>query len=153
MIRPMTEEDLDQVLIIEKEAFADHWTKEAYLYDLNENPFSSLAVYEKNGKIIGVIGYYILFEDGQITTLAVLKEYRGQGIANELMEYAIDSCDQQGCCQLSLEVRVSNTPAINLYQKHGFETVNIRKGYYENGEDAHFMLKALGGNYDESISD
>ena len=149
MIRPMTEEDLDQVLIIEREAFQDHWTREAYLYDLNENPFPSLVIYEE----IGVIGYYILFEDGQITTIAVLKEHRRKKIADQLMTYAIDACNQEGCCVLSLEVRVSNEPAIHLYKKHGFETVNIRKGYYENGEDAYLMLKALGGNYDESLSD
>lgn len=153
MIRPMTEQDLDEVLIIEREAFQDHWSREAYLYDLNENPFSSLDVYEKDGHIVGVIGYYILFEDAQITTLAVLKENRREGIADQLMTHAIEQCNKQGCCTCSLEVRVSNIPAISLYKKYEFETVNIRKGYYENGENAYLMVKALGGNYDESLSD
>lgn len=148
MIREMTIDDLDQVMIIEKESFNEHWKRKDFEYEINENAFSNMVVYEKENKILGILGYYILFDDAQITTIATLKEARGQGIATELMEYLIEDCNKKQCSVLSLEVRKSNSKAQNLYKKFEFIEMNIRKGYYEDGEDALFMMKALGGNYE-----
>ena len=103
---------------------------------------------EEEKKILGILGYYILFDDAQITTIATLKEARGRGIATKLMEYLIDDCNKKQCSVLSLEVRESNLKAQNLYRKFDFIEMNVRKGYYEDGEDALFMMKALGGNYE-----
>lgn len=153
MIRKMTLQDLDQVLVIEKEAFHDHWPRSSYEYELCENDFSTLLVYEENHEILGVIGYYILFDEAQITTLATKEIAKRKGIARQLMNAMIQDCDKKLCCTISLEVRVSNTAAIQLYNSFDFITVNIRKGYYEDGEDAYLMVKALGGGYcDEDIS-
>lgn len=148
MIREMILDDLDQVMIIEKEAFDEHWKRKDFEYEINENPFSNMVVYEKDNKILGILGYYILFDDAQITTIATLKEARGQHIATELMEYLINDCNEKHCSVLSLEVRKSNYKAQNLYKKFEFIEMNVRKGYYEDGEDALFMMKALGGNYE-----
>ena len=148
MIRKMTIHDLDQVMIIEKEAFDEHWKRKDFEYEIIENEFSHMYVYEEDNKIIGIIGYYILFDDAQITTIAVLKETRGKKIATQMMEFAIKDCNKKMCSQLSLEVRQSNYKAINLYKKFDFIEMNIRKAYYEDGEDAIFMMRALGGNYD-----
>ncbi len=148
MIREMTINDLDQVMIIEKESFNEHWKRKDFEYEINENAFSNMVVYEKENKILGILGYYILFDDAQITTIATLKEARGQGVATELMEYLIEDCNKKQCSVLSLEVRKSNFKAQNLYKKFEFIEMNIRKGYYEDGEDALFMMKALGGNYE-----
>lgn len=148
MIREMTIDDLDQVMIIEKESFNEHWKRKDFEYEISENAFSNMVVYEKENKILGILGYYILFDDAQITTIATLKEARGQGIATELMEYLIEDCNKKQCSVLSLEVRKSNSKAQNLYKKFEFIEMNIRKGYYEDGEDALFMMKALGGNYE-----
>ena len=148
MIREMTIDDLDQVMIIEKESFNEHWKRKDFEYEISENAFSNMVVYEKENKILGILGYYILFDDAQITTIATLKDARGQGIATELMEYLIEDCNKKQCSVLSLEVRKSNSKAQNLYKKFEFIEMNIRKGYYEDGEDALFMMKALGGNYE-----
>ena len=148
MIREMTIDDLDQVMIIEKESFNEHWKRKDFEYEISENAFSNMLEYEKENKILGILGYYILFDDAQITTIATLKEARGQGIATELMEYLIEDCNKKQCSVLSLEVRKSNSKAQNLYKKFEFIEMNIRKGYYEDGEDALFMMKALGGNYE-----
>ena len=110
--------------------------------------FSHMYVYEENKRVLGIIGYYILFDDAQVTTIAVLKEARGKGIATKMMEAMIKDCNSKMCSQLSLEVRQSNQKAINLYEKFDFIEMNIRKAYYEDGEDAIFMMRALGGNYD-----
>lgn len=148
MIREMTIDDLNQVMIIEKESFNEHWKRKDFEYEINENIYSNMVVYEKENKILGILGYYILFDDAQITTIATLKEARGQGIATKLMEYLIDDCNKKQCSVLSLEVRKSNFKAQSLYKKFEFIEMNIRKGYYEDGEDALFMMKALGGNYE-----
>lgn len=146
MIRDMKPDDLDQVMIIEREAFCDHWKRSDFEYEICENEFSHMKVCEKEGRIIGMIGYYILFDDAQITTLAVLKEAQNQGIASKLMENMVQDCNERKCSVLSLEVRKSNEKAISLYKKFDFIEMNIRKSYYEDGEDAIFMMKALGGN-------
>ena len=148
MIREMRINDLDQVMIIERESFNEHWKRKDFEYEINENAFSNMMVYEKDNKILGILGYYILFDDAQITTIATLKEARGQHIATELMEYLINDCNQKECSVISLEVRKSNLKAQNLYKKFDFIEMNVRKGYYEDGEDALFMMKALGGNYE-----
>ncbi len=153
MIRKMTLEDLDQVMEIEKQAFHDHWPRSAYEYELKENEFSTLLVYEENKQVLGIIGYYILFDEAQITTIATRSDAKRRGIARKLMDAMIQDCDEKLCCTVSLEVRKSNFPAIQLYESYEFITVNVRKGYYEDGEDAYLMIKALGGGYrDEDIS-
>ena len=148
MIREMRICDLDGVMEIEKEAFHEHWKREDFEYEIQENEFSHMLVYEKDNKILGILGYYILFDDAQITTLAVLKEAQGKHIATELMNMLVEECTKKGCSVISLEVRKSNDKAIHLYKKFEFVEMNIRKGYYENGEDALLMMKALGGNYE-----
>ena len=148
MIRKMIINDLDQVMIIEKESFNEHWKRKDFEYEINENPYSNMVVYEKDNKILGILGYYILFDDAQITTIAVRENCRGKRVATQLMEYLIKDCNRRECSVLSLEVRKSNQKAINLYKKFEFVEMNIRKGYYEDGEDAIFMMRALGGNYE-----
>ena len=148
MIREMTIYDLDQVMIIEKEAFNDHWKRKDFEYEILENDFSNMVVYEEDNCILGVLGYYILFDDAQITTIATLKKARGKGIATKLIEYMIDDCNSKECSVLSLEVRKSNLAAQKLYKKFDFIEMNIRKSYYEDGEDAIFMMRALGGNHE-----
>lgn len=148
MIRKMQLDDLDQVMNIEIEAFHEHWKRRDFEYEIVENEFSHMYVYEEENRILGIMGYYILFDDAQITTIAVLKEAQGRKIASTMMEAIIKDCNEKKCSQISLEVRLSNINAIHLYEKYEFIEMNIRKGYYEDGEDALFMMKALGGNYE-----
>lgn len=147
LIREMQLADLQQVMEIENEAFRDHWKVSAYEYELNENEYSTLLVCEENHQIIGVCGYYHLFEDAQVITIATHCDWRQRGIGQMMLNAMIDGANQAGCCTFSLEVRVSNFAAIEMYKKNEFIEMNIRKSYYEDGEDAYFMMRALGGNY------
>ena len=61
----------------------------------------------------------------------------------------LKDAEEEGCEVISLEVRVSNERAIRLYQKSGFIKAAVRKGYYENGEDADLMIRPLGGRTDD----
>ncbi len=150
MIRPMTEGDLNSVLAIERLSFSSPWTYDNFLYELRDNPFSSCYVYEEEGKILGYAMMWTLFEDGDITNIAVHPEYRKQGIAQKLLDTLFEEAKNAGLEYLHLEVRVSNEKALRLYKKNGFETLRIRKGYYSGtNEDAYEMWKAIGGDHDE----
>lgn len=88
-------------------------------------------------KIAGMIGLELIAGDGEISNVAVLPQYRRQGIAHALMEQVLSEGQQEGCTAFTLEVRAGNTAAIALYESFGFRTEGVRKGYYEKpAEDA-----------------
>lgn len=145
-MRPMTEEDLPRIMELEKQCFPEStWPESEYLYELRENPFSSLHVLEADGKICGYIDWWILYDKAQLATIGVAPECRGRGYAKAMLEECIRDANEKGCETLSLEVRVSNAPAIALYRSYGFIDAAVRKRYYENGEDAILMVLPLGG--------
>lgn len=146
MIELMKESDLSEVLQLENELFTSPWSYDSYLYDLKENPYSSNFIFRIDGKIAGYCGLWCLFEQAQITNIAVNKIYQRQHIGTKLMEYMEKIAIKNGCETISLEVRVSNDAAINLYKKNGYEIISVRKGYYQdNHEDAWLMMKGIGG--------
>lgn len=144
-IREMKIEDLKRVVELENELFLSPWNEEDFIHELKENPMSGYYIIENNQLIIGYIGLWFLGDQCQITTIATDKEYQGQGYASQLMEYAIEKSEALHYQNINLEVRVSNTSAIALYQKYDFKNVAIRKRYYSNGEDAYLMIKELEG--------
>lgn len=84
---------------------------------------------------------------GSVMMGQVAAAYRGQQYAHLLMDVMIATANQEQCETISLEVRVSNEAAHKLYEHYDFIKVNVRKAYYQdNGEDADFLIKALGGN-------
>lgn len=146
MIRKMTLEDLEEVLKIENESFFTPWSKQQYLYELNENPYSNLYVYTIDDKIVGYCDLWLIFEHAEIATIAVSKDYRKNHIGQKLMEHIELLAIENGCETISLEVRVSNQSAINLYKKCGFITINTKKSYYKTSsgfEDGYFMMKGI----------
>lgn len=154
MIRKINDSDLQEVVNLENLLFADDpWTKSAWLYEMHENPFACILVCTIEEKVVGYIDYWIIYEQMQIANIAVHPAFQRQGLAQEMMNFAINEAIHKGCETLSLEVRVSNIKAINLYEKNGFITVSTRKGYYSNGEDAYLMVKPIGGLNDITVSD
>jgi ribosomal-protein-alanine N-acetyltransferase len=151
MNRDMREDDLEQILILEKELFTSCWKEEDYLYELNDNPYSTLRVIEENNEIIAYGGVWCLFDQAQITTIGVAKKYQGKGYSKILMDELIKIAVENNCDTISLEVRISNFKAISLYQNYGFININTRKNYYaDNNEDAYLMMKGIGGIVDVS---
>ncbi|MFP3309514.1 MAG: N-acetyltransferase [Acidilobus sp.] len=87
---------------------------------------------------------------GHVISIAVLAEYRRRGVGSALMKEAIDVLSSKyDVDAVYLEVRVSNEPAIRMYEKFGFKKVRIIKGYYRDGEDAYVMVKRLKPIVDE----
>lgn len=144
MLRLMKEADLPIVLELEEQLFTSTWKMDDFLYEMNENPFSQMFVWEENSEIVGYMGIWIIFEQAQLTNLAVNKKYQGKGYGRLLLEKGISICQEAGCEIMTLEVRQSNVVAKSLYQSCGFEKVSVKKDYYQdNHEDADVMMKGL----------
>ncbi|MGB9839841.1 ribosomal protein S18-alanine N-acetyltransferase [Thermovenabulum sp.] len=140
----MTEEDLKEVIEIEKRSFTNPWSKYAFLSELKENRFSTYIVIRAEGRVVGYGGMWIIFDEAHVTNIAVLPEYRGLGIGELIMRTLIDLAKKRSVMKMTLEVRKSNFVAQNLYQKLGFKPTGIRRGYYtDNNEDAIIMWKDI----------
>ena len=105
--------------------------------DLLNNPFSHYLIYLDNNKILGYLNYYLIYDRVEIANFLVLKEHRNNGIGSKLLDYLINNIDYSN---ITLEVKETNDPAINLYLKKGFSKVAKREGYY-NGIDGILMEK------------
>lgn len=146
MIRVMSIADLDAVVEIEHEAFSHPWSKEDFEVELQSNPYAQYFVLEEDEEIIAYLGIWLIYERAQITTIAVRKEFRGRAYSKKLMEFLTKLCLENQVEEISLEVRVSNLKAINLYYSFGFKEQGIRKDYYQdNHEDAYLMVSVLKG--------
>lgn len=139
--RLMTEEDVPAVHQIEEAVFPTPWTLESFYNEMNLNKQAHYIVAENGqGQIIGFCGMWVVLDDSQITNVAVLPTGRGQGIGEALMRESIELAKSMAVTIMSLEVRVTNVVAQNLYRKLGFQDGGIRKGYYtDNQEDALVM--------------
>lgn len=144
MIRLMSEADLPCIMTLENELFSLAWKEEDYLYELNENEYSTLWVLEVDGVIAAYAGLWIMFEQAQITTIATSKTFQRKGYGDQLLSYIEKFASINGAETISLEVRVSNVSAQKLYKKHDYITVSTRKAYYsDNHEDAYLMMKGI----------
>ena len=98
------------------------------------------SVFNEQDELIGYCGIWQILEEAHITNIAVSPEYRRKHIGEALLKTIIDNCYRNMVKFITLEVRVSNTPAISLYEKYGFKSLGTRKGYYQdNNEDALIM--------------
>ena len=139
--RRMTIDDVKAVHKIELATFPTPWTLDSFYYEMTENQFAHYLVAEdENGEIIGFCGIWLVIDAAQITNVAVVQSVRGQGIGETLMREAMRVAEEANMDVMSLEVRVTNTVAQNLYRKLGFQDGGLRKGYYtDNQEDALVM--------------
>lgn len=144
MIRKMNLEDADRVYQIENESFFEPWSKKRLLKEFEENFFLKHFVYEKDGKVIGFYIISCISDLVEIFTIAIDKDYRGQGIGSELLEHLIQVAKDNGAKEIWLEASTRNEAAVNLYQKYGFNIQSTRKNYYQKtGEDAYNMIRTL----------
>lgn len=144
MIRKMNLEDADRVYQIENESFFEPWSKKRLLKEFEENSFLKHFVYEKDEKVIGFYIISCISDLVEIFTIAIDKDYRGQGIGSELLEHLIQVAKDNGAKEIWLEASTRNEAAVNLYQKYGFNIQSTRKNYYQKtGEDAYNMIRTL----------
>lgn len=142
-ILKVSHSDLDKILEIENESFIKPFKKENFLYELDENPFSRFYKLVIDNEIIGFLLLYVTFDSSSIVQIAIQKDKRNQGFAEFLLQNVEKLLIKEEVNFITLEVRVSNIPARKLYKKLGYEEINIKKGYYEDGEDAIYMVKGI----------
>lgn len=140
MIKQIKENDIEKISELERLCFLDAWSKPMLTEEIKkDNSFFFGAV--KNDELVGYILLNKCLDEAQILKICVLKEYRGQGIGKELIDFSVKNIPDLKI--INLEVRKSNIPAIKLYESKGFEIVGERKKYYKNNEDAVLMTKLL----------
>ena len=144
LIREMTLEDIAQAVEIEKSCFSTPWSENSFRDSIKREDTLFLVCEEDaldSGKYItGYVGMYISFDEANITNVAVLPEYRKKGYANTLISFAKERMREKEVEHIFLEVRVSNLPAISLYEKQGFQNLGVRKNFYDHPrEDAYIM--------------
>ena len=138
-ILPLNEGHLAQVTAIEAAVFSDPWSESAFRGEM-DNPGSRFLVAEQEGQVLGYLGMQLVLDEGYISNVAVAPPCRRQGIGAKLMAAAVDIARQEKLSLLTLEVRVSNTAAIALYERYGFQTLGRRRGFYRfPREDAYVM--------------
>lgn len=134
-----TKEELARAAYIEKTCLSTAWSEK----QISELPPSAtyICAFCEN-ELCGIASMYIIAGEGQIMNLAVLPEYRRNGIADALMNALLSVAREHECELLTLEVEEGNSGAISLYNKHDFAITGRRKGFY-NGNDALNMEKKL----------
>lgn len=152
--REFTIKDLDQVITINKKCLPENYPG-GFFIDIYERFPKSFLVSEivKSKEVIGYIMGRIerglsnygfrLTKKGHIVSVAVLHEYRKNGVGYDLVSKSLEAMRDYGASEFVLEVRESNIAAIALYKKLGFENSKTLKGYYSDGEDAYLMSKRL----------
>ena len=144
MIRTMTVADTDKVYRIETSSFFRPMPKKDLVSDIEKNKHKRHFVYEKNGETVGFYIISKILDEVEIYTIAVDELHRGQKIASNMLEHLINFSKEMKVSKIWLEVSTKNMPAINLYEKFGFEKIRLRKNYYSlTNEDAYIMLKEL----------
>ncbi len=142
-IEPLLKKDLPLILSMEQDLYVKPWTKEDFLYELEQNPFAYYFKVVENKQIIGYFGFWITFDIAQITKVSIAKDFQGRKLSYLLLQGLEKRIRIAQCVNLSLEVRVCNQIAIHVYEKCGFKIESIRKNYYDNHEDAYLMIKEL----------
>ena len=140
IVRRAGGDDVDRIAEMEKVCFPEEpWSRDMVAAEFSGlNPTRYFAA-EEDGVIVAYAGIWVIPPEGYITNVAVLPECRRRGIASLVLRQMIDECLAEGVTDITLEVRVSNAPAIALYRSFGFEEAGVRRSYYQDGEDALIM--------------
>ena len=150
-VSPMTPDDLDELMPIERHCFQDPWSRRMYLIDLTQNDLSTYLVLRPTlglrpveagardaatvPPILAYGGFWLMAGEAHIATLASHPDWRGCGLGLWLLLALLDAAAARGAMTSTLEVRVSNVAARKLYEKLGYEMAGMRVRYYRDGED------------------
>lgn len=140
-LEPMEERHIDDLVAIEQACFSRPWSHDGFLGEL-ENDTAVFYAAVCGERAVGYIGFHKVLDECYVANIAVLPEFRRNGIGAVMLNKAIAYCEEASAAFLSLEVRKSNVAAIALYKKFGFEAVGERKNFYSAPiEDACIMTR------------
>ena len=141
IIKPLTEENVDAVCVLEEEAFSMPWHRESFLeMIMNKDACYLVGISER--EVVASCGLRNIVGDGEITNVVTKASMRGKGIGKRMLLKLMEEGGKMGVEAYTLEVRKSNMAAIHLYESLGFVTEGVRKNFYEDPtEDALIMWK------------
>ncbi len=153
ILRSFRREDLEEVMTINRTCLPENYSSYFFL-EIHEKLPTGFLVAENDGKLVGYVmcrleygGSHFkrfgLAKKGHVVSIAVLPEYRRQGIGSALMKEVMLNLQRQGANECFLEVRVSNEHALELYRSLGFAQVDRLPSYYLDGEDAYVLAAKL----------
>lgn len=153
VVRSAELKDIPKVVSINLDTLPEHYSDSFFEELLAESP-ETFLVAELQGEVLGYImcrteyGFSNLKKfgfarKGHIVSVAVLDVHRGRGLGKALVMEAFNGMVRRGCTEAYLEVRVSNTGAIRLYQNLNFKSTTRISGYYRDGEEAYLMAVSL----------
>ena len=139
-IRLATIDDAQAIYAIEQQSFSVPWSLDSIEAELlNEDKKLYYVIEDANG-VVGYAGAWLVYDEGQITNIAIRPSARRQGFGAKLTSALIEECFKRGMHEIFLEVRISNLSALSLYRQLGFTVKGMRKNYYsEPKEDAYIM--------------
>lgn len=146
VIREASINDLENILNLENKYFKNPWKKNDWEYELTKNPINKILVIEDDKNIFGFIDFMITFNSATISKIVIEGSYQHKGFAQQLLQSMETMFPKEGddiVENVTLEVRESNKSAINLYSKNGYEVITKKAHYYQDGEDAIYMVKRL----------
>lgn len=139
-VRRATIEDAKEIFAIEMECFSVPWSLDSIETELLNEDKKLYYVVEDADGVVGYAGAWLVYDEGQITNIAIRPSARRQGFGAKLTSALIEECFKRGMHEIFLEVRISNLSALSLYRKLGFTVKGMRKNYYsEPKEDAYIM--------------
>jgi len=145
----MKREHICGMVKVEEQCFNTGYAKTTFEKEL-ENKIAVYIVAVEESKVLGYAGLWNICGAADIIDVAVHKDFRRRGVAEGMLLELIGICKEKGIFEINLEVRVSNTAAIKLYEKLGFIKNGLRKNYYENREDACLMQRKFEEEKDEN---
>ena len=143
-IREMRPRDVPQVVAIENATSATPWTRAMFMSELGR-PGTLDLVADRGGDVLAYVMVSRYADVWHILNLCVRESQRGRGLGGRMLDELFVRADRRAHLGFTLEVRVSNAPAIRLYRRKGFLEHGVRPGYYsDNGEDAIIMWRGGG---------
>lgn len=133
-------EEIEGIFAVERGCFDKPWTPEMLRSEI-DSPLSVIVCESRSGKTAAFALGRVAADEAELFRIGTLEEFRGRGIAGELLERLHEKMREKGATACFLEVRSKNAAAISLYKKHGYEQISVRKGYY--GDDDALIMKRI----------
>ncbi len=136
--------DLPAVLGIEACSFTDPWDAASLLSELHVDRMRRPLCAVRDGQVVGYIMAWKVVDEWHVINIAVATAARRSGVGTRLLEASLAAAVAEDCNTATLEVRVSNEPALAFYERHGFRSIDRRQRYYrDTGEDALVLVRVL----------
>lgn len=145
LLAPLTLDDLDHIMPLERQVFQDAWTRRMYVSDLTTNPLATYRALRPAATdaalppVLAWGGFWLMVDEAHIATIASHPDWRGCGLGQYLLLALMDAALARGATLCTLEVRAGNVSAQTLYRKLGYVEAGRRRRYYRDGEDALIM--------------